>query len=456
MHILLVEDDRLQSKMLTLTLEKQPSWRVTAVADGRQALALLAEKNTVNLVFLDIEMPGMNGLEVLDVIRQQYPALPVIMLTGSQNIDDAVRAMKLGAFDYMNKPPEPDRIYISVQNALRLSRLEKEVSRLKRKEEGAFTFENLVGHDTGLQEVVRTGKKAAASDIPVMLLGETGVGKEVFARALHGESSRVGKPFVAVNCGAIPAQLVESTLFGHEKGAFTGAIAKSIGKFREAEGGTIFLDEIGELPLDAQVKLLRALQQKEISPVGADHTVPINVRIISATNLNLEQQVKDGKFRDDLYFRLNVLPIRLPSLRDRHKDIPALVQHFLERFAAVESWPLKLISEEALKLLQQAAWPGNIRELENAIHRAIILCETAILQEQDFVLTARHDKAIYDPVIVSVTPQVELTEGGVFKSFEQIEKEILLRVLHLSSQNVARAAAAIGLAKSTFYRKIKE
>jgi DNA-binding NtrC family response regulator len=365
--------------------------------------------------------------------------------------------MKLGAFDFINKPPEPERLLISIQNALRLSRLEKEVSRLKRQEDGAFVFEQLIGHETGLQEVVRTGRKAAAADIPVMLLGETGVGKEVFARALHGESSRVGKPFVAVNCGAIPAQLVESTLFGHEKGAFTGAIAKAIGKFREAEGGTIFLDEIGELPLDAQVKLLRALQQKEISPVGADHTVPINVRVISATNLDLERQVAEGKFRDDLYFRLNVLPIRLPSLRDRKRDIPELVQHFLERFAALESRPLKTISDDAMKLLESWPWPGNIRELENAIHRAVILADKEVLEPQDFTsATAEGTKPQKSPVIVSGMPQLELTSGGVFKTFDQLEKEILLQALQQSGQNVTRAAQSLGLAKSTFYRKLKD
>jgi DNA-binding NtrC family response regulator len=248
----------------------------------------LQEQSDIKLVVLDLGLPDMDGMDVLDIIKQRHPELPVIILTGSQEVTHAVAAMKAGAYDFLTKPLIKERIEVAIKNSLKTSLLEKELFRLKRQEVGAFGFDQLIGHDNGLLSVVKTGRKAASSDIPVLLTGDTGTGKEVFARAIHGESHRVGKPFIAVNCGAIPENLVEGTLFGHEKGAFTGAVTKSIGKFREAEGGTIFLDEIGDLPLDAQAKLLRVLQQKEISPIGASRTLPTNVRVISATHRNLE------------------------------------------------------------------------------------------------------------------------------------------------------------------------
>jgi DNA-binding NtrC family response regulator len=378
------------------------------------------------------------------------------MLTGSTDIDDAVACMKLGAIDFLSKPYEGARLMVTVKNAIRLNALTKEVSRLKSQQEGRFSFDNLIGHDGGLRGVVHTGRKAAASDIPVLIKGETGTGKEVFARAVHGESLRAGNPFIAVNCGAIPSQLVESTLFGHEKGSFTGATDKAIGKFREAEGGTIFLDEVGELPLDTQVKLLRVLQQKEVEPVGAGKPLPINVRIISATNRDLLEEIKKGAFREDLYFRLNVLEIELCALRNRKEDIPLLAPHFIERFVTGEGLPYKDISPEAHQFLMDYDWPGNVRQLENTIHRAMVISEGAVIAPNDFEIASSPDttltKFAAQPSNVSSS---FYDHNGAIKTMAQIEEELIQLALRHFDHNITKASQALGIAKSTFYKKIK-
>lgn len=461
--ILVVEDDALQRKMIGKLLERHLEMIPIEADSARQALEILRndESNSIQLVLADHYMPEMDGSELLQIITQQYPHLPVIMLTGTKDIRIAVEAMKMGACDFLTKPPEVDRLQVSILNALKLRVLEKEVTRLKRKDEGTFTFNDLIGHDKGLADIIRVGKKAAASEIPVLLLGETGVGKEVFARAIHGESKRVGKAFVAVNCGAIPEQLVESTLFGHEKGAFTGAVAKSIGRFREAEGGTIFLDEIGELPLDAQVKILRALQQREIVPVGSSKSIPINVRIISATNRKLDEEVKKGAFRDDLYFRLNVLTVHLPALRERRNDIPALVHHFMDRYTSREGIVLKDLSDTALHSLCHRNWPGNVRELENTIHRAVVLSEGKIMEVDDFVDLSAPQSPFANLASLAALPlqqgafSLYDTTTGRMKMMDEIEQEIMHFALKASGDNVTKAADLLGIAKSTFYRRMK-
>lgn len=451
--VLIVEDDNVQREMISLLVKNKLQMTSVTASSGRQALSILAEDEgkTIHLVLADHLMPEMDGLELLQIIKQQYPNVPVIMLTGSTDIKVAVDAMRYGAADFLTKPPEPERLRVSIHNALKLSILEKEVMRLKRQESGTLTFDSLIGHDNGLSSVIKVGRKAASADIPVLLLGETGVGKEVFARAIHGESKRVGKPFVAVNCGAIPQQLVESTLFGHEKGAFTGAINKTIGRFREAEGGTIFLDEVGDLPLEAQVNLLRVLQQKEITPVGGGKPLIVNVRIISATNRDLEKDVQIGKFREDLYFRLNVLSIHLPPLRERAADIPALIRHFVERFSVGEKIAMKEVSKQALNDLCGRPWPGNVRELENVIHRAIVLSEGTTLEKDDFIKNRFEGQK---PALMDDQISVYSTETGELKTMEQIEREAMQLALKIADGNVTRAAAMLGIAKSTFYRKM--
>ena len=455
--VLIVEDDEMQRQMLSTLLRRKMDFKSYEAEHGRQALEILKsdQGRNIKLIILDLNMPVMGGLETLQILRQKYPAIPVIMLTGTTDIDDAIQAMKLGAIDFLAKPYEGDRMMFTVRNALKLSTLTKEVSRLKSEKEGTFTFNNLIGHDAGLAGIVNIARKAAASDIPVLITGETGTGKEVFAKAIHGESDRSGKPFIAVNCGAIPAQLVESTLFGHEKGAFTGATEKVIGKFREAEGGTIFLDEVGELPLDTQVKLLRVLQQKEVEPVGAGKPVTVNVRIISATNRDLQAEIEKGAFREDLFFRLNVLQIELPALRDRKQDIPAMASHFIERFCVNSGGIPKEISVATHKQLADYDWPGNVRQLENTINRAMVLSDGNILDVAD--LTGLAASSSQENTTLSVPHQNDIrviSGDGEFKTVNEIEQEAIKMALNHYDHNVTRASKALGIAKSTFYKKM--
>ena len=458
--ILIVEDDPAQQHMVAQLAQRKLGLGSICAANGREALPILREdnQNEIQLIILDLEMPEMDGIALLEILVEHFPKLPVIISTAKDDLDIAIKTIKMGAIDFLSKPVNPKRFEVSVRNALKMSLLEKEVRRLKHKEKGTTHFQDLIGHDGTLATVVNMGRKAASSDIPVLLTGETGVGKGIFAQAIHGESARAGKAFVAINCGAIPENLVESTLFGHEKGAFTGAVSKSPGCFREAEGGTIFLDEIGELPLEAQVKLLRVIQEKEIRPVGTDKAIPINVRIISATNRHLEQCIAEGKFRDDLFFRLNVLPIHLPPLKNRKQDIPALARHFIERFSIDENKPLRDIAPDALITIQNWHWSGNIRELENTIHRAIILCENDILDVKDFTSLSSIDFHT-DHMIENIIEGRNLplfAKNGNFKTMGQIEQDSMRMALEYHNGNIAQAARALNMSKSTFYRKLKE
>ncbi len=460
--VLIVEDEVLQRDMLARLLKRKLGYESLQAEHGRQALDMLKseEGKSIKIVILDLNMPVMDGLETLGILSQTYPALPVIMLTGTKDIEDAVQAMKLGATDFLTKPFEGERMLVTVKNALKISTLSTELKRIKSEQTGRFTFSGLIGHDGGLAKTIAVARKAASSDIPVLMTGETGVGKEVFSKAIHGESVRAGKPFIAVNCGAIPQQLVESTLFGHEKGSFTGATDKVIGKFREADGGSIFLDEVGELPLDAQVKLLRVLQQKEVEPVGAGKPVPVNVRILSATNRDLEEEVKAGRFREDLYFRLNVLQIELPPLRERRQDIRLLARHFIDRNCAAEGRTPKDIDVEAFAVLEQYEWPGNVRQLENAINRAMVLSEGESLGLADFQsLLEGEGESGHLPVFPTSGglsgPALSLVvSGGEFKTIEEIEREAMQAALAHFDGNTTQAAKALGMAKSTFYRKM--
>lgn len=455
--ILIVEDEPMQRQMLATLIQRKLGYDTAQAEHGRQALDILrADTNRdIRLVILDLKMPVLGGIETLQIIRQQYPDLPVIMLSGSRDTEDAALAIKHGATDFLSKPYDGERLRVTVQNTLKLGSLSQELSLIKSEQAGQMKFSQIIGHDHGLAPSILVARKAALSDIPIFITGETGTGKEVLAKAIHGESMRAGKAFIAVNCGALPAQLVESILFGHEKGAFTGAVQKSLGKFREAEGGTLFLDEIGDLPLDAQVKLLRVLQQKEVEPIGAAQSIPVNVRVISATHQDLEQAVAQGRFREDLYFRLNVLKINLPSLRDRRADIPLLARHFLMRFCAAENRPLKTLSKASDELLMRHQWAGNVRQLENVIHRALVLSDGTVIEPAD--LTA----SLGMPSVTNTSHEQTGTispfhPNGCLKTCAEVESEMIGIALHNHKNNITQAAAALGMAKSTFYKKISQ
>ncbi len=456
-EILVVEDDAFQRQVVVNLLNRKLQYQTVEAACGKDALGIVKDKgaDAILLVVLDLMLPDMHGLEVLELLKERYPALPVVVLTGSDDAQDAVRATKLGAVDFMRKPVELDRLSVSIQNALKLNALSKEVQRLRRQDEAETVFADLIGAEGGLAEVVSVGRKAAASEIPVMITGETGVGKELFSRAVHGESNRAGQPFVAVNCGAIPDNLVESTLFGHEKGSFTGATHKAMGKFREEEGGTIFLDEVGELPLETQVKLLRVLQQKEVEPVGAGKPVPINVRVISATNRNLQDEVTEGRFREDLFFRLEGSPIHVPALRDRKQDIGDLADYMLEHFASSEDLPVKHLDEVAIKRLMAHSWPGNVRELRNILHRAIVLADSEIIGAEELAIIMRggaHTMKAEQPAVGGYHIAV-VQDSGEMTQMEHIERRAMEIAMEYHQGNIAQAAKGLGIAKSTFYRK---
>ena len=363
-RVLIVDDDPAQRRILEETIKRLGHETRTAQG-GEQALQILegAERELISLVLLDLVMPGTDGMTVLERIAQKPGTPPIIVQTAHGSIDAAIGAMRAGAVDFVIKPASPERLDVSIKSALKIEALAVEITRIKKKVEGRLTFADLVMRGQAMSRVVSLGHRAAQSNanIAVLIEGESGVGKELVARAIQGESQRAGRPFVTVNCGAIPENLVESILFGHEKGSFTGAVDKRIGKFQEADGGTLFLDEIGELPLDAQVKLLRALQEGEIEPVGGKKPIKVDFRLIAATNRDMIQLVKDGKFREDLYYRLNVFPISVPPLRERIDDVPELARHFLARFAAEEGKRIIDIADDALELLTSYSWPGNVR-----------------------------------------------------------------------------------------------
>src|ERR1700688_1649568 len=376
MAILIVDDDPVQCRLLEAMLQKS-GYETVVLDNGDAALTLLggADGARTDCVILDLVMPNLDGLGVLARLRQASINVPVIVQTAHGGIDNVVSAMRAGAIDFVVKPAGVERLQVSIRNALTTSALEGELNRIKHSRSGTLGFNDIITKSAVMAAVLRMAEKAATSTIPVLVSGESGVGKELIARAIHGSGERRAKPFIAVNCGAMPENLVESILFGHEKGSFTGATERHVGKFVEATGGTLFLDEVGELPAAAQVKLLRPIQEGEVEPVGARKSIKVDVRIVSATNRDLIADVKSGRFREDLFYRLHVFPITVPPLRERPADIPALARHFLARFAAEEGKRIRFVTPEALRLLAAFPSPGNIRQLENTMFRAVVLAE---------------------------------------------------------------------------------
>src|SRR5882757_5243995 len=416
--ILIADDDAVQRRLVENMVQKC-GYETLVVESGDEVIALLTapETQAVDALVLDLVMPGLDGMGVLAKIREAGLTLPVIVQTAHCGIDNVVSAMRAGAQDFVVKPVGLERLQVSLRNALNTSALKGELQRIRHSREGRLTFSDIITRSEAMTSVLRTAQKAASSTIPVLIEGESGVGKELFARAIHGSGERKAKPFVAVNCGAIPDNLVESILFGHEKGAFTGATERHMGKFVEASGGTLFLDEVGELPLAAQVKLLRALQEGAVEAVGGRKPVKVDVRIISATNRKLLDLVKNGQFREDLFYRLHVLPLTIPPLRMRREDIPHLLRHFLARFCAEENRPITGISGEAMAHLAQLEWPGNIRQLENAVYRAVVMSEGDQLGLPDFPQAAAHTVADTpalqsEPLIVGPSTAPAMVSGN--------------------------------------------
>ncbi|WP_295189690.1 sigma-54 dependent transcriptional regulator [uncultured Brevundimonas sp.] len=468
--ILVVDDDPTQRRLIQAVLERDGN-AVVHAASGGEAIDRMTRGGGADLILLDMVMPEMSGLECLAELRSAGVNEPVIVLTANGGIDMVVKAMQAGAQDFFVKPVGPERLLVGVRNAMQMKRLTAEVGRLTKRVQGRTSFDDIVGESAPMRMVKALGARAAKSSIPVLITGESGVGKEVIARALHGASDRAGKPFVAVNCGALPANLIESILFGHEKGAFTGAVDKTLGKFREADGGTLFLDEIGELPLDMQVKLLRALQEGEIDPVGGKRPVKIDVRIVSATNRDPAQQVKDGAFREDLFYRLNVFPIEAPSLRDRREDIAPLIDHFIARFNAEEGKRIAGCAPETLTLLQGFDWPGNVRQLENAVFRAIVLADAPFLQPHDFpaisgvaapmpdaqpLQAATAAGAQTDAAAQVDQPIRILDERGHLRTLEDIERDLIQHAIEVYAGHMSEIARRLGIGRSTLYRKVRE
>jgi DNA-binding NtrC family response regulator len=453
------------------------------VDSGDAAIAALTDDSrSIDAVVLDLVMPGLDGMGVLLKMRELELTVPVIVQTAHGGIDNVVSAMRAGAQDFVVKPVGVERLQVSLRNALDASALKGELQRIRHSREGRLTFKDIVTRSDAMQTVLAMGKKGAASAIPVLIEGESGVGKELIARAIHGSSDRSSKPFITVNCGAIPDNLVESILFGHEKGAFTGATERHAGKFVEANGGTLFLDEVGELPLAAQVKLLRALQQGEVEAVGGRKPVKVDVRIISATNRNLLNHVKAGHFREDLFYRLHVLPLTIPPLRNRREDIPHLIRHFLARFSAEENRSIARVSAGAMAHLMQAGWPGNVRQLENAVYRAVVLSDGDELRAEDFpTVTTENGEppliaepltlelptqvAAHDvPIAPSHLPVFAQTHGSLsmldrsdeMRPLDELESEIIrFAIAHYRGQ-MSEVARRLKIGRSTLYRKLEE
>jgi DNA-binding NtrC family response regulator len=479
--ILVVDDDPIQRRLLE-AMARRFGYDVETADSGETGLTRLeaSDRPPVDLVVLDLVMPDLDGMGVLTRMRQRGLATPAIVQTAHGSIEAVISAMRAGAHDFVVKPVGAERLQVSIKNALRVDALEDELRRATRRSTGDLTFRDIVTKVDTMARTIRLAERAAKSNIPVLIEGESGVGKELMARAIQGASERRGKPFVTVNCGALPENLVESILFGHEKGAFTGATEKHAGKFVEAHSGTLFLDEIGELPLDAQVKLLRALQEGEIDPVGGRRPVKVDIRLVSATNQNLIDLVKRGRFREDLFYRLNVFPITIPPLRARATDVPDLARRFLARFCAEEGKRIRGIANDALRLLCAYDWPGNVRQLENAMFRAVVLADGDELTIAEFPQIAAQvdgfDVRIppAPPPLAEAPPAPEaapetvsfeprdpnvmrlIDDTGDVRKIEDIEAEAIRFAFSHYRGQMSQMARKLGIGRSTLYRKMKE
>lgn len=475
-RILVADDDAQQRRYISAVLSAA-GYSASSVDCGQAVLDRLKAptNDSYDLVLLDLRMPDIDGIDVLKRLRDGNNNIPVLVMTSDGSVSRAVDAMRAGANDFLIKPVGPERLDVSIRNALAISDLSSEVRRLSRTEENRLSFEELVAVASSTREAISMARRAARSDIPILIEGESGTGKEIFARAIHGSSERAGSPFVAVNCGALPAQLVESILFGHEKGAFTGATEQRIGRFQEASGGTLFLDEVGELPLEAQVKLLRAIQTGEVDPVGATQPVKVDIRLVSATNRDLGEMIKMGGFREDLYYRLSVFPLKLPALRDRREDLPGLARMFLKRFAAAESVAVEGFTQSAMEAIAHAEWPGNVRQLENTIHRSVVMADSPLVRPSDLhgienqassmmsrnrppagQTTQGASSMAGDPFDADPMQDPLMREDGHIRRLLEIEADAIAKALTIYRGRMSETARRLGIGRSTLYRKIDE
>jgi len=465
-RILIVDDEESVRWALRKALERA-AYQVDLAADGRAGLQA-AEDPGVDLVFLDVRLPGRDGLDVLREIRKRRPDLPIIMMTAYGTLQVAVEAMKLGAYDYIGKPFDMDEVLLVVEKALEAQSLAQEVARLRQGVEERFDLGGIVGGSPAMQQIFKAVGKVAGTDLTVLLRGESGTGKELIIRAVHENSRRKGRPFVPVNCAAIPRELLESELFGHERGAFTGAVSARRGRFEQAEGGTIFLDEVGDMDLSLQTKLLRVLQERRIERLGGEGSIPVDVRIVAATNQDLEAAVARRAFREDLFYRLNVVTIHLPPLRDRREDIPALVSHFLAAFAQEQHAPPKVFSPEATPLMLAYGWPGNVRELENVVKRAAALATTSLILPDHLPDGIRSHAAAQEAGAGAETFPTEWIraelarlqgsmDGRLHDHFIAcVERPLLELVLRRAGGNQVKAADLLGINRNTLRKRIRE
>jgi len=419
------------------------------VCDNASRAVELLRTEKFDLIFSDVVMPGKSGLEFLEEIKSAGVKAPVILISGQANIEMAVRATKLGALDFLEKPLSTDKLLVTVENALRLSRLEDENRELKRR----LGKHQLVGSGAAMKKLLAQIDRVAASETRVCILGETGTGKELVARAIHDRSQRRDMPFITLNCAAVPAELIESELFGHEKGAFTGAAGRHIGKFEQAEGGTLFLDEIGDMPVAMQAKLLRVLEESEIERVGGERPVKVNVRVVVATHRNLEELVAQNTFRRCLFHRVYVFPLFLPSLRERQEDFAELLAHFAQQVASQNGWKEKEFAEDAIAMLQRYSWPGNVRELRNIVERLVLLAEGQKVSAEDVQLVL---PAAIAPPHDNASSPLAAASGTLAARTESFEKEVLLTEIRRHNFHMTNVARALGLERSHLYKKCQQ